>query len=225
VGAALGVAVLGTLLNRVYISNIDILISKINATAQSLSIAVPSKVFDAMRGSIQGAHVVAQQIPNSSLSQNLSSDMVQTLSQTIISQSNAAFVSGMRHALIIASIIMLAASIVALIILPSRVRPAMEEVEAAVPMPIAVDDDMTRRAQAQAASVRKPATHYLVPVLITIFAAYICVIAIVLTATPTFSGHKDVLFIIGAVSLVIAIFAVCFALARSFRKGGRGKPQ
>lgn len=219
VGAALGVAVFGTLLNRVYISNIDPLINEINLMAQSLSVPFPTQTIDTVRGSIQGAHAVAQQIPYL----NLSQEMSQTLSQAIISESNKAFVSGMVHALMIAGIIMLAASIVALIILPSRVRPSENEIEADVSMPIEVDDDMSRRAHAQAAGGEKRTTHYLIPVIITIFAVYICIIAMMLAAAPAFSGHKNVFYIIGATSLVIAIFVVCFALARGFRKDGHDK--
>ena len=47
--------------------------------------------------------------------------------QVIVSQANEAFVTGMLHALMIASIVMAVASVVTLIILPSRVRPAKEE--------------------------------------------------------------------------------------------------
>ncbi|MCX6000340.1 MAG: MFS transporter [Chloroflexi bacterium] len=109
VGAALGVAVLGTLLNRVYISKID---------ALRQSISLPDQVFGMIRNSIQGAHMAAQQISDPNLS------------QTIINKANDAFISGMTHALVIASIVMLVASIAALIVLPSQVRAAKEEVHA-----------------------------------------------------------------------------------------------
>ncbi len=106
VGGALGIAVLGTLMNSIYISKIGVL----NATAQ-----LPAQVYEAVRSSIQGAHIAAQNITDPQLS------------QMIISQANEAFVAGMLHALMIASIVMAVASVVTLIILPSRVRPANEE--------------------------------------------------------------------------------------------------
>jgi len=45
----------------------------------------------------------------------------------IVNKSNEAFVSGMVRGTTIAAIIMAVASVVTLIILPSRVRPAKEE--------------------------------------------------------------------------------------------------
>ncbi len=106
VGAALGVAVLGTLMNSVYISKIDAL----NATLH-----LPDQLFAAIRSSIQGAHVCS----------GYESDP--QLSQMIVNKANEAFVSGMIRGTLIAAIIMAVASVVTLIILPSRVRPAKEE--------------------------------------------------------------------------------------------------
>ena len=106
VGAALGVAVLGTLMNSVYISKINALKDTLSSTPQ---------VFEAVRSSIQRAHYVAQKIADPQLS------------QMIVTKADEAFVSGMVRATLIAAIIMAGASVVTLIILPSRVRPAKEE--------------------------------------------------------------------------------------------------
>ena len=68
-----------------------------------------------IRNSIQGAHIVAQNVP------------YPQLSQMIINQSNEAFTSGSEHALVIAAIIMAVSAVVTLFILPQRVRAPKEE--------------------------------------------------------------------------------------------------
>jgi hypothetical protein len=107
IGGALGVAVLGTLMNSSYIKQINI----IQWPAQ-----VPSQVISAARSSIQGAHIAAQNVPN------------QQLSQFIISKADQAFVYAMTHGLMISAIIMATASLVTLIILPNKVRAYKEEI-------------------------------------------------------------------------------------------------
>jgi hypothetical protein len=102
VGAALGVAVLGTVLNSTYIAKINAVAWPSQITAQAL---------DAIRGSIQGAHIVAQSIP------------VPQLSKMVLDQSNLAFTTGSKHALLVGAIIMAVSSIVALIIVPNKVKP------------------------------------------------------------------------------------------------------
>jgi phosphotransferase system glucose/maltose/N-acetylglucosamine-specific IIC component len=108
IGAALGVAILGTLLNSTYIA-------KINAV--KWPVPLPSQAIEAIRSSIQGAHIVAQKVP------------YPQLSQMIINKSNEAFVSGTAHAMIISGIILAVASVVTVIILPSRVRAPKAEPE------------------------------------------------------------------------------------------------
>jgi EmrB/QacA subfamily drug resistance transporter len=107
IGGALGVAVLGTILNSTYIN-------QINATAWPPQL--PPQALNAIRDSIQGANIVAQnpQLP------------VQ-LSRMITDTSRQAFTSGSKDALIVAAIIMAVSAIVTLIILPNRVRPPKEE--------------------------------------------------------------------------------------------------
>jgi EmrB/QacA subfamily drug resistance transporter len=106
VGAALGVAVLGTIGNTTYLA-------KINAVQWPAQL--PSQALDAIRGSIQGAHIAAHSIP------------VPQLAKEIVDQSNQAFTSGSVRALLVAAIIMMISSIVTLIILPNRVRPPDKE--------------------------------------------------------------------------------------------------
>jgi EmrB/QacA subfamily drug resistance transporter len=105
VGAALGVAILGSILNATYLERID----AVNWPAQ-----LPPQAMEAIRSSIQGAHIVAQKVP------------VPQLAQMITSQSNEAFTAGSAHALLVAAIILVVTAVIALIILPSRVRGPKE---------------------------------------------------------------------------------------------------
>lgn len=108
VGGALGVAVLGTVMNSVYLSKTEVL-------RGSLS----EGVFETVQNSIQTALIVAEQLPPH-------------LAQPVIEASKAGFVSGMNDAFLYASIIMAAASLITLAILPKWVRrPPEEEEEAA----------------------------------------------------------------------------------------------
>ncbi len=106
IGAALGVAILGTILNATYITKID---------AVNWPLQLPVQAMEMIRKSIYGAQIVAQNVPNPQLS------------QMIITQSKEAFVSGSEHALMIAAAIMVVSSIITLLILPSRVRPPKDE--------------------------------------------------------------------------------------------------
>jgi hydrophobe/amphiphile efflux-3 (HAE3) family protein len=82
-----------------------------------------------------------------------------------------------------------------------------------------------RRARAKAANKKKRRTSDLIPIMIAVFAAYICIIAIVLATTTTFSDYKDILVIAGAASLTIAIFALCSALFTRMHKGRQKKQE
>jgi len=106
IGGALGVAVLGTLLNSTYLAKI----AAVQWPAQ-----LPTQALEAIRNSIQGAHIVAQSIPSPQLS------------QLIIDKSNQAFTAGSEHALMVAALIMAVSAVVTLFILPSRVRPPKDE--------------------------------------------------------------------------------------------------
>jgi len=105
IGGALGVAVLGTILNSTYIAKID---------AVPWPVQLPAQATGAIRDSIQGAHIVAQ---------NLSNPL---LSKMIVDQSNQAFTSGAQRALIVAAIIMVVSVVLTLFILPNRVRTPFE---------------------------------------------------------------------------------------------------
>ena len=72
-------------------------------------------------------------------------------------------------------------------------------------------------------SKKKSPVSYRLPTIIAIFAAYICIVAIAITVTPTFSDYKDILIIISAASLAIAIFTLCSALVSRIRKSRQSK--
>jgi len=97
-GGALGVAVLGALMNSTYRSGVDDLL-KVNGFSEAM--------LEPIRNSIQGAHLMAAE-----LGSNLASIVIQTSSQ--------AFVDGMREALFIGSIAMVIAAFAAWSILPSK---------------------------------------------------------------------------------------------------------
>jgi EmrB/QacA subfamily drug resistance transporter len=108
VGAALGVAVLGTILNGTYITKRD---------AVAWPAQLPPQAVATIRDSVQGAHVVAQNVHALS----------PQLSQMIVDQSNQAFTVGSAHALMVGAIIMVVSAILTFIILPNRVRPPDSE--------------------------------------------------------------------------------------------------
>ncbi len=101
-GGALGVAVLGTIMNTHYISEVE-----------KIQLDLPSEAMTAVTDSIQGAHIVSAnpQMP----------DFARDL---IISTADQAFVSGMSEAMLIGSIIMLFAAVVAYVLLPHEVQAA-----------------------------------------------------------------------------------------------------
>ncbi len=100
VGGALGVAVLGSMLNAVYRDN---LLQPLDALPQ-----LPDVLRETMLRSIQGAHLVAGQLPNGA--------------QGMIDAAKAGFVAGMQQALLLAALVMFASAILTLIFLPDRVK-------------------------------------------------------------------------------------------------------
>jgi uncharacterized protein len=80
-----------------------------------------------------------------------------------------------------------------------------------------------RRAHAKKLNKKKSPMADRVPYAIALFTAYVCITAVVLTKNPALGDHKDILVIIGAASLAIAIFALCSALVSRFRKGKQVK--
>jgi EmrB/QacA subfamily drug resistance transporter len=103
IGGAMGVAVLGTIMNNNYLSHIA-----------GLKAQVPAEAYAAVSNSIQGAHVIAARIGD-------------PLGQAVIDVSNKAFVSGMTEAMFIAAFIMAGASLFTLAFLPAEVRCIEEE--------------------------------------------------------------------------------------------------
>lgn len=105
IGGALGVAVLGTLLNSGYLARIGDI---------TWPVPLPPQALEAIRGSIQGAHIVARQIPDPQAA------------QFIITQSNLAFSEAMAKGLLVAAVIMWVTSLITLFILPKRIKPFSE---------------------------------------------------------------------------------------------------
>jgi hypothetical protein len=108
VGGALGVAVLGTLMNNVYVN-------KINDFVNTIPGGLSDQALQNIRGGIQTAHIVAQHIANP------------VVSKGIVTASSNAFVSGMRESLLVGSVIVAVAALATLIILPSKVQPPIDD--------------------------------------------------------------------------------------------------
>jgi len=109
VGGALGVAVLGTLMNNTYISKVNL------ALAGNPQLGLPAQALDAIRSGIQSAHIVAERIANPAVA------------KTIVDVTNNAFVSGMKGALVVGAIISVAAGLITLVILPAKIQPPIED--------------------------------------------------------------------------------------------------
>jgi len=97
-GGALGVAVLGALMNGIYRSQVN------GLAAQK---GITDFIMASIRGSVQSAHVAAQE---------LSTD----LSNLVMITSNQAFVGGMKAAFLASSVAMLLAAVMAILILPAK---------------------------------------------------------------------------------------------------------
>jgi predicted MFS family arabinose efflux permease len=108
IGGALGVAVLGTVLNSRYIADIN---------AVTWPPQLPAQAMAGIRGSIQGANMVAQSAQAQS----------PQLAKLITTTSHQAFTSGSEKALIVAAIVMAVSAILTLFILPSKVKPYNED--------------------------------------------------------------------------------------------------
>jgi len=104
IGAALGVAILGAMMNGVYLDKIE---------NMGVAASLPDAANEAIRSSIQSAHIIAGQFP-------------EEISQLIVAGSNDAFTSGMTQAMFIGAIIMVVTSLVTLRILPTQIRLSQE---------------------------------------------------------------------------------------------------
>jgi hypothetical protein len=107
VGGALGVAVLGSLMNVTYLNKIE------NVGGFT---TLPGKSVEAIRSSIQGAHIVAEQLPKD-------------ISQAIVKESSLAFVSGMTNAMFVGAIIMGVTALITFILLPKQVHILQEHLD------------------------------------------------------------------------------------------------
>ena len=120
IGGAMGVAVLGTILNNIYIDRVKGL--------GELLPDMPTEALHAVQESIQGAHFIAA-----------SPDLPVEVSSTIIRIADDAFVSGMTEAMFIGSLLMVAASAFVFIFLPATVRPPVEETGAIIIEPASAE--------------------------------------------------------------------------------------
>lgn len=102
-GGALGVAILGTVMNNIYLNDIQ--------TVKEAIPQLPAQAFEAISSSVQGAHIIASNalVPDAA-------------KQLIIDTANAAFVNGMSSAMLVGAILMFSASLLALAILPNQVQ-------------------------------------------------------------------------------------------------------
>jgi len=114
IGGALGIAILGTIMNRTYLVSVNNLLA-----TNPLFALLPAKGVEAIRASITGAHVVAEQLP------------VAALAKQLTDTANAAFVTGMKDALFVGAAILLVASVITFIILPARVQASTETSDSA----------------------------------------------------------------------------------------------
>jgi hypothetical protein len=108
IGGALGVAILGTVLNNVYIEEVRALLTQLPD--------LPEQAFEGVRDSIQGAHFVAAD-PN----------LPPEVSAAILNVADTAFVNGITDAMFVGALIMAGASLLAFVFLPAKVRPPAEE--------------------------------------------------------------------------------------------------
>ena len=103
-GAALGVVVLGSIMNSVYLSQI----ARLRYLPQLMHL--PAQVLNATSLGVQEAHVAAQSIIDPHIA------------QLVTDASNAAFVSGMAEAMLVGAVILVVASVLSFTLLPVTVR-------------------------------------------------------------------------------------------------------
>ncbi len=103
-GAALGVVVLGSIMNSVYLSQI----ARLRYVPQLAHL--PAQAFNAISSGVQEAHVVAQSIADP------------RIAQMVTDAANQAFVSGMAEAMLVGAVILGVAAVLTFAILPAKVR-------------------------------------------------------------------------------------------------------
>ncbi|HML24896.1 MAG TPA: MFS transporter [Aggregatilinea sp.] len=117
-GGALGVAVLGTIMNDRYLEEVE--------TLHEALPQLPAAMFDVISDSVQAAHVVAHRML-AGVSLPIPDGLLESASRTILDTANRGFVVGMNDAMIVGSIVMALTSLFALFVLPSRVQRPAEE--------------------------------------------------------------------------------------------------
>ena len=122
-GGALGVAVLGTVMNTIYLNDVAVL------AENPLLSQMPEQAMEFVSSSIQGAHLVAEQIP------------VPQLSELVIDTADAAFVAGLTQAMLFGSFIIGAAALLTFAILPTRIQRADELPEDVLPEDVLPESD------------------------------------------------------------------------------------
>lgn len=111
-GGALGVAILGTVMNDIYQDGAG----KLSGQLPML----PKEALEAITDSIQAAHIIAS-----------NPQMPAEVRQVILNTADVAFVDGMTTAMLIGSIIMAVSSVLVLLLLPSKVQRPEEMPETA----------------------------------------------------------------------------------------------
>ena len=124
-GGALGVAILGTFANSTYLAGLGDLKAQIPL--------LPDKAIEAIKGSIQAAHFIA----------NSNNPLALLFKGQLLKITDTAFVSGMSHAMMVGAIVMFAGALFALVFLPAvAVRMAdADDVTASAGAPVPVSGD------------------------------------------------------------------------------------
>jgi len=116
-GGALGVAVLGTVMNSRYLEGI--------ATLRTALPQLPDDIYLGISNSIQAAHMIAS-----------NPKVPAQFADTIRGTANQAFVSGMNDAMLIGAAIMALNAVIVVLVLPSRIRRSEEHAAPATALPM-----------------------------------------------------------------------------------------
>lgn len=114
-GGALGVAILGTVMNEAYLSNVEA-VNEIPGITE-----LPPEAMGAIQDSIQGAGIAAQQIASQGF------PGAQEMANSVTEIASNAFTTGMTDAMFIASIVMFAAAAFVFAVLPATIQPPAPE--------------------------------------------------------------------------------------------------
>jgi hypothetical protein len=107
-GGALGVAVLGTIMNNAYLQGISTLRTDLPL--------LPDAAYEAIASSIQAAHIVANNPAVPAAAHDI-----------IVNTANHAFIAGMNEGMFIGALIMFGASLFALVFLPAYAKRMDDE--------------------------------------------------------------------------------------------------